>query len=269
MFPLVVGAVVTGPAAAFTVADCSENYVSDALPAEARATELPTYFVEPGQLGTDLICTLVPSDTYGPIIQVSEAIPDRSDAAFVQYFPDSMQILRTGGDGAGLALSACGPIPDSVPPEQNPGGTWCQIDISLGRGVTFDLEYDTEGALTWLNFEVSGRENGLLAGSTLAPVLASTAPEDLRAAVFLTDQDETHLLRYVRTVETFRTVEPDAILDLYRALRETPQDVTIVIETGDPETGPFAQAAIPARVLDEIMAELSLLERLFRSDRAN
>ncbi len=255
------------PLAAFSPSDCAENYIADDLPPDARATTLPGYFVEPGQIGSDLICTLVPSEVYGPVIQVSEAIPDSPNAAFVQYFPDTIQILRTDGDGAGLSLTACGPIRDDLPPDQNPGGFWCRIDISVGLGVVFDLEYDIEGSLSWLNFEVGAGENSILAGSTLAPVLPDTVPGELRAGVILTTDNTTHLLRYVPAPDVFRTVEPGAMLDLYFTQVESPQDMTIVIETGDPETGPFAQADFPAYILEDILAELALVEGLIRTHR--
>ncbi len=252
---------------AFSPDACAENYISDDLPIDARAGALLDYFVEPGQLGSPLICTLVPSDVYGPMIQISEAISDDPNAAFVQYFPDTVQILRTEGDGAGLVLSACGPIPQDLPPERYPGGFWCRIDASAGRGVVFDLEYDADGALAWLNFEVSSQETGILANSTLAPVLGETAPDDIRAGVFLGGSETTFLLRYARSANVFRMVELQSIIDLYRAQRDAPQDMTIVVEAGDPETGPFAQMEVSAQVLSEIMAELRVLEDLIRAHR--
>ncbi|MEX3015107.1 hypothetical protein [Gymnodinialimonas hymeniacidonis] len=252
---------------AFSAEACAENYIADDLPEDARATALPEYFVEPGQLGSPLICTLVPSEVYGPMIQVSAAIADDPNTAFVQYFPDNVQILRTDGEGAGLVLSACGPIPQDLPPERNPGGFWCRIDVSVGRGVVFDLEYDAEGALAWLNFEVSALDTGILANSTLAPVLGETAPNDIRAGLFLDGSDTTFLMRHAQAADVFRMVELQSIIDLYRAQRDTPQAMTIVIETGEPETGPFAQIDLPARLLSEIMAELALLEDLVRTHR--
>ena len=255
------------PASAFTPDECTENYIADGLPIDARAETFPDYFVEPGQLGGDLICTLIPSDAFGPIIQVSEPIPDSPHAAFVQYFPDSVQILRTEGQSAGLSLSICGPIRDDLPPDQNPGGFWCRIDLAIGLGVTFDLEYDRAGTLSWLNFEVSTRPEGILADSTLAPVLPETAAEDLRAGVILSGGEVTHLLRYAQAANVLRMQEPGAILDLFFALREAPQDMTIVLETGEPDTGPFAQADIPAEMVAHMLAELDVLEGVIRGHR--
>ncbi len=265
------GLCAAAPASAFSPEDCAENYVADGLPVETRVAIVPEYFVEPGQIGGELICTLVPGDGDvdggAPVIQVSEPIANNPHGAFVQYFPNRLQVLRTQGAGAGLTLSFCGPIPDDLPPERHPGGFWCRVDLSPGRGVTLDLEYDAAGELAWLNFEVSARPVGIAAGSTLAPVLPDVAPHDLRAAVHLPKPDVTHLLELIRGPEVFRLIEAEAIIDLHRGLRDGPQDWTIVVETGAPQTGPFAQIALPSEMLADVMGELAVLEGLIRTHR--
>lgn len=266
-FLSLIGCLCAGPVAAFAPEDCTENYIADGLPVDERAQTVPDYFVEPGQLGEDLICTLIAVEDQGRIIQVSEAIADSPHGAFVQYLPDRLQIVRSEGDGAGLSLTQCGPIPEDLPADRLPGGYWCRIDLGLGRGVSFVLEYDTNGGLGWLNFEISAAAEGVLEGSTLLPVLPETEPRDLRAAVFLSDPDTTHLLRLVRSAGVFRMTEPEAIIALYRKLRDAPQALTIVIETGVPGTGPFAQAELSEGMVAEILAELELAEQLIRTDR--
>ncbi|MEJ6388420.1 hypothetical protein V8J83_02810 [Gymnodinialimonas sp. 2307UL20-7] len=265
---LCLGVSLAAPARAFAPEDCSENYVADGLPAETRVANVPEYFVEPGQIGGDLICTLVPGEAEGaPVIQVSERMANSAHGAFVQYFPNRMQVLRTQGPAAGLMLTLCGPIPDDLPRERHPGGVWCRVDLSPGRGVTLDLEYDAGGALAWLNFEVSAGPEGMVAGSTLAPLLPQVAPQDLRAAVFLPKPDVTHLLELIRGPEVFRLVTPQDLLTLHSGLRNDPQEWHIVVETGAPQTGPFAQIVLSSEMLADAMAELALLEGLIRTDR--
>ena len=262
-----VGLAFAAPVQAFSPQECAENYVADGLPADARAEAVLEYFVEPGQLGGELTCTLIATEAFGRIIQVSEPMPDSPHGAFVQYFPDRLQIQRAEGGGAGLSLTQCGPIPDDLPPERLPGGFWCRIDMAQGRGVRFVLEYDTDGGLAWLNFEVASGAGSIVDGSTLAPVLPETSADDLRAAVFLSAPETTHLLRFVRGAEVFRMAEPADIITLYRTLRDTPQATTVVIETGPPGTGPFAQAELTQSMLEAILAELALAEQLIRTDR--
>lgn len=268
------GVCVAGPVAAFSPEDCAENYVADGLPIETRAARAPEYFVEPGQIGGDLICTLVPGAGAGasdgeaaPVIQVSEPMPNSAHGAFVQYFPTHVQVLRTLGVTAGLTQSVCGPIHEDVTPDRHPGGFWCRVDLSPGRGVTLDLEYDADGALAWLNFEVSARPEGFVAQSTLAPVLSDVAPEDMRAAVFLPEQEATHLLELIRGPEVFRLIEAEVIIDLHKGLRDAPQTWQIVAETGAEQTGPYAQIVLSPQMLADVMDELAMLEGLILTHR--
>lgn len=214
------------------------------------------------------MCILVPNETFGPIYRVYEQVHGHPETGYLQFQPNLVGVLRTEGETAGQLMSGCGRIAEDDPSDENSGGFWCTVDIASGLGVVFNLDYNAAGELTEVDFWIDiAPDNTMLDGSTIGPIFHDVPRTELRAGVFLEGSEAVLGLRLTDDEDHMVLMEPSEVLGFFNGLRDDPEDILILIETGDPETGPYAQAEISADNITVLMTELDLLENSIRRHR--